>query len=71
MCFIDYFEEYLVSEYNKNYENSFLTLFYFKSKLHNLYNHIKNYENSEINKEFINRMKKYNYNSFLPQYVLT
>lgn len=62
MCFIDYFEEYLVSEYNKNYENSFLTLFYFKSKLHNLYNHIKNYENSEINKEFINRMKKYNYN---------
>ena len=62
LVFMDYFEDYLVNEYNKNNENSFLCLFYFKSRNYNLLESINKNESSTISQDFYKKMKNYNYN---------
>jgi hypothetical protein len=61
LIFMDYFEEYLVSEYNKNEENSFLCLFYFKSRKYNLLESITNNELQAITDEFLQKTQTYGY----------
>jgi hypothetical protein len=63
LIFMDYFEDYLVSEYNKNEENSFLCLFYFKTRYYNLFESITNNESQNITQDFFTKMQKYNCNN--------
>jgi hypothetical protein len=55
VIFMDYFEEYLVSELNKKPENSFLCLFYFHSKQYKLLESMQN-ETNEIASKLLNIM---------------
>jgi len=58
IMFMDYFEEYLINNLNKQKNDSYLCAFYFKSKQWNLEESIKT-EDESIQQNFINKMHDY------------
>jgi hypothetical protein len=57
--FMDYFENYMINELHQIPNDSYLCLFYFRSKKWNLID-ILQWENEHIQKHFFSKMTKYN-----------